>query len=112
MIPSVTVRRDGTTIIWIALLLLAALGLASVALRLIFPEDGATQIEQLRQRILTMFDSTAGQTTARLAELAQFDGRFVHPVVTLLHIVPGGILIALVPIQLSRPIRTRFPSFH
>ena len=99
--------------LWIALLLLAALGLASVALRLIYPEDGAAQIEQLRQRILTMVDSTAGQTTARLAELAQFDGRFrAHPVATLLHIVPGGILIALVPIQLSRPIRMRFPSFH
>ena len=93
--------------------MLVALGIASVALRWAFPADAAAQVEPLRDHILAMLHRGTGSMAERRIELAQFDGRYqAHLIATLAHIVPGGIFIALLPVQLSRPIRARFPALH
>lgn len=99
--------------LWVALILLVALGIASVALRWAFPADAAAQAEPLRDRIFAMLHLATGAMAERRSELARFDGRYqAHPIAVLAHIVPGGIFIALLPVQLSRPIRARFPALH
>jgi uncharacterized membrane protein len=93
--------------------MLVALGIASVALRWAFPADAAAQVEPLRDHILAMLHRATGSMAERQSELAQFDGRYqAHPIAALAHILPGGIFIALLPVQLSRPIRARFPALH
>jgi uncharacterized membrane protein len=85
------------------------LGVVAVILRLVFPADAATRLEPLRQAILD-----AGiPSEQRLADLADFDGRFAaNPGITALHIVPGGLLLILIPLQLSRAVRTRWVTLH
>ena len=98
---------------WIALLGLVAIGVVSVFLRWRFPDDAAMQLEGLRQIIVTLLYGGQGTSVARVAEVAEFDARFRdHRVITLVHILAGGAFVALVPLQLSRPIRTRYPAFH
>jgi uncharacterized membrane protein len=102
-----------TRVLWIALIVLVALALTSVALRWVFPGDAAAQLEPLRQSIFAMAHIPTGSTTARMMELAQFEGRYqANRLATLVHILPGAIFIALALVQLSRPIRSRFPLLH
>ena len=108
-----TLPSVAATGLWIALIMLVALGIVSVALRWAFPADAAAQIEPLRGRIFAMLHRAAGSMAERRSALAQFDGRYqAHPIAVLAHIVPGGIFIALLPVQLARPIRARFPALH
>jgi uncharacterized membrane protein len=96
------------TLLWGALLFLVALGVAAVVLRLAFLSDAASQLEPLRQAF-------TGQrsTGQRLADLADFDGRFAeNRGMTALHVIPGGILLILVPLQLSTAMRNRFAVVH
>ena len=42
-----------------------------------------------------------------------FDGAFaLHPVLTLSHIIPGGLFMVLAPLQFVPRIRSRYPLFH
>jgi uncharacterized membrane protein len=108
-----TLPSVAATGLWIALIMLVALGIVSVALRWTFPGDAAAQAEPLRNRIFAMLHLATGSMAERRSELAQFDGRYqAHPIAVLAHIVPGGIFIALLPVQLARPIRARFPALH
>ena len=94
---------------WVALIALVVLGAAAVILRLAFPADAASRLEPLRQAIL----DTGPPTEQRLADLADFDARFAaHRGVTALHIVPGGLFLLLLPLQLSRAVRSRWVKVH
>jgi uncharacterized membrane protein len=93
----------------VALIALAALGVLSVSLRLMYPGAAASRLEPLRQWLLGASEPTAD----RVAEVAQFDGHFLaHRGLTALHIVPGGLFLLLLPVQLSRTIRERFAILH
>lgn len=49
----------------------------------------------------------------RPAEVARIEGRFAaHPILTLLHVLPGGIFLLVAPLQFSTWIRTRHIRFH
>ena len=49
----------------------------------------------------------------RSAELARADGRFAaHPLLILLHVIPGGFFLLLAPLQFSTWIRTRHFRVH
>jgi uncharacterized membrane protein len=99
--------------LWIALIMLVALGVGSVALRWAYLADAAAQAEPVRDYFLAMVHGSTGSMAQRRIELAQFEGRYqAHLIATLAHVVPGGIFIALLPVQLSRPIRARFPALH
>src|SRR5687767_15571044 len=92
-----------------ALAALVALGIVSVLLRLMFPTDAAARLEPLREWLV----GPAGTSAERTAEVAQFDAHFyTHRRFTMLHIVPGGLFLALVPLQLSRTVRARFARVH
>ena len=100
-------------VLWVGLIGLVVLGIASVALRWFFPFAAAAQLEPLRQSILDGVSPGLRPTAQRAAELAHFDGRYgIHLFATLTHILPSGVFLALVPMQLSRPVRTRFPALH
>jgi hypothetical protein len=40
------------------------------------------------------------------------EGFAEHPLLTLIHIVPGLVFMLLAPLQLSKKIRLRYPGFH
>jgi len=99
-------------VLWVALVSLVALGLVAVGIRWLHPFDAATQMEPLRQRIIAALHGD-GASTAWAADVARFDGQYrAHPLAMLAHIVPSGVFLALLPVQLSRPVRTRFPGLH
>ena len=107
----------GTTVppnVWrilgcVALVGLVALGVASVVLRLVFPADAASQLEPIRQAIV----GAGGTSDQRLGELAEFDRRFAaNRGITALHIIPGGLFLILLPLQLSGAVRRRLRAFH
>jgi uncharacterized membrane protein len=80
-----------------------------VILRLVFPSDAAGQLELIRQGVV----SSGSSSSERLAEVAEFDQRFtVNRGMTTLHVIPGGLFLILLPLQLSQTVRTRFAAFH
>jgi uncharacterized membrane protein len=88
---------------------LVTLGIVSVLLRLMFPADAGARLEPLREWLA----GSAGTSAERAAEVAQFDAHFsAHRRLTGLHIIPGGLFLALVPLQLSRTLRARFAKVH
>ena len=93
---------------WVGLLALVALGVVGVAIRLVFLADAASQLEPVRRAITGL-----ASTPQRLAELADFDARFAsRPGLTALHVVPGGVFLMLLPLQLSQEVRRRSAAFH
>lgn len=94
-------------------ILLAAIGIVASLGRAIFPTDLAARLDVHRQRVLHDLDRDDPFLPGRAAELARFDGRFAsHPVVTLLHVAPGGLFLLLAPLQFVSRLRTRHPGFH
>ena len=108
--PTNTAYRTG---LWIALIGLVALGVLAVGLRVRSPGDAATQLEALRQTLLSLVHGPQEITPSRLTEIAEFEGRFRdHRLPTLGHVLAGGVFLLFIPFQLSRPVRARFPAFH
>jgi uncharacterized membrane protein len=86
---------------------------AAAAGRTRFPTDLATRADPFRTRLLASLDRSDPFAPYRPAELAFFDGRFAaRPFLTLLHVVPGGLFLALAPLQFSSRIRNRHIGFH
>jgi hypothetical protein len=57
--------------------------------------------------------TTAGAPAAASAAAEPFDANFAkHPLITLLHIIPGGFFMILGPLQFLPKIRNRYPRFH
>jgi hypothetical protein len=91
-----TLPSLAATGLWIALIMLVALGIVSVALRWAFPADAAAQVEPLRDRVFAMLHRATGATAERRIELARFDGRYqAHPIAVLaLTLTPAGLSAA------------------
>jgi Predicted membrane protein (DUF2306) len=83
-------RRDRR--LWIALVILCAIGAAAVA-----------------RRIVALETAPAAGSSA----LANLDAHFVAKAgMTLLHIIPSLLFVLLVPLQFVTSLRCRYPRFH
>jgi uncharacterized membrane protein len=90
---------------------LVVIGVVSAAGRALFIPDLLTRVEPGRIAILSMFHDPAIAHTE--AELHAFDHRYGdHPSVTLLHVIPGGLFLALAPLQFWAVLRRRNPALH
>ncbi len=102
-----------TRAVWRAVGLLVLLGVAAAVGRGVFLADLATRGEPFRQQLLYAFHQNDPHELQRPEELYRFDSRFAaHPLVALLHVVPGGIFLTLALLQFSTSVRSRYLQFH
>jgi len=100
-------------VLWGSVILLAVIGVGAAVGRWVFLADFATRVDPVRERILDVLRLVDPFLMERAEGLDQFDGRFAaHPVLTLLHVLPGGIFLVLAPFQFSSRIRGRHIQFH
>jgi uncharacterized membrane protein len=108
-LPPVPVVR----VLWVGVALLVAVGLFSVVGRGAFPGDFARRADPTRQRVLAALDREDPLARERAAEIDRFDRRFGGDrLMTMLHILPGGLILLLAPFQFSPRIRNRHIRFH
>jgi len=89
--------------LWWGVGLLAALGVASAVGRAVSVAGGGLSYEQVSQLMPAHL----------VREAFEFDRWFVmHPALTFVHVVPGGIFLALAPLQFSSRLRSRHVRFH
>jgi uncharacterized membrane protein len=99
--------------VWIALLVLAALGVTAGAYRAMYVDDAAMRAEPLRERILAAAGKTDPALARRVPEIQLFDRQYSDDrLMTLVHVVPGAIFLAFAPLQFSVRIRNRYRRFH
>ena len=99
--------------IWSVVIGLVLIGVAAAIARALFPTDLITYAEPFRTRVLASLQITDPFAADRPAELLRVDGRFAaHPFLTLLHVVPGGILLLFAPLQFSSRVRNRHRQLH
>ncbi len=78
-----------------------------------FPDDLFTIAEPYRQRFFLQLGLNDPFASTRLEDMRWWDGRFAaNRIVTLLHVVLGGVLLILGPLQFSRRIRSRHIQLH
>jgi uncharacterized membrane protein len=108
-LPPVSVVRA----LWFGVALLVVVGMGATIGRGVFHADFATRADPVRQQILAALHREDPLASTRPEELDRFDGRFgADPFVTMLHILPGGLLLILAPLQFSSRIRSRHIRFH
>lgn len=108
MPPALAVRA-----LWFGVVLLVVVGTLASAGRSVFRGDLAVRADPVREKLLAAFHRNDPFLTLRAEELARFDGRYAaNPALTLLHVLPGGLVLILAPLQFSPRIRRRFIAFH
>jgi uncharacterized membrane protein len=99
--------------LWSGVALLVIIGVGAVIGRGVFTSDFATRADPVRERVMAAFHREDPFVARRAEELDRFDGRFAaNPVLTLLHILAGGIFLILAPLQFSSRVRSRHIQFH
>jgi hypothetical protein len=97
--PELFLRR----VLWSGVILLAAAGITAAIARAVSVASGGFTYNQISQLL-------PAQT---VEEAHNFERWFAsYPVLTYLHVIPGGFLLALAPFQLSSRIRNRYLRFH
>ena len=105
--------RAPAILLWCGVILLSAIGVAAAISRGVFLEDFGTRADPLRERFLDVLGLSDPHASQRPEDLRRFDSRFAdHPILTVLHILPGGIILVLAPLQFSSRIRSRHIRFH
>lgn len=94
-------------LIWCAVAILVAIGAAAAIHRGLAVAGAGFAYHQVHHQIRPTLSADAVQ------DLEDYDRGFVaYPVLTFLHIVPGGIFLVLAPFQFSARIRGRHIRFH
>lgn len=107
------ISRHLLTAVWAGFTLLLIVGIGAAVLRASFLSDLAARLEPLRSSVLSLFGLSEPNIALRASEVARVDSRFAaYPWATLLHVLPGGVLLALVPLQFSQRVRSRYREFH
>jgi len=102
-----------TRALWAVVAVLVATGVFAAVGRTVFPDDFITRAEPVREWSMAAMGRHDPLALQRPAELARMDSSFAaHPVLTLLHVVPGGLFLLLAPLQFSSRIRSRNPALH
>lgn len=99
MKPGIPLRRA----VWAAVLFLAFVG-SAVAIR---------RMVHLAPILVRGYHPPSGASNPRAAQFAALDDLFAHhPILTLIHIVPGLFFMLLGPLQFSSTIRSRHLRWH
>ena len=105
--------RSVRIVLWCGVGLLVTIGMVAALGRGLFVADFATRAEPFRQQLLHALNLADPNALDRAAEVHHFDSPFAaHPLLTLLHVLPGGILLMLAPLQFSSRLRGRHIRFH
>jgi uncharacterized membrane protein len=109
MAAAASVTRSVSTVV----LVLIAIGLAATIGRVLFPADLIQRSVSVRAGLLQAWDPVDHLNPQRQAEIARADRPFAeHRVLTLLHVVPGGLFFLFAPLQFSARLRTRYLKLH
>lgn len=99
-------------LLWAATIVLAALGVFAAGMRAVYVGDYASRMEERRQEVLAALGRPDPPGLDRAAIDREVDRRFVERrLLTLLHVVPGGLYLLLAPLQLSKRVRSNV-TFH
>src|SRR5687767_10046280 len=94
---------------WCLVAVLSLIGVAAAAGRAFFVADLGARVEPIRPLILEFFRVQDPHAPERPREVARFDRPFAaHPIIALLHVVPGGVFLMLAPLQFSSLLRSRY----
>jgi uncharacterized membrane protein len=105
--------RRLTPVLWAMTAVLVVIGVGAAVGRIVFADDFITRAEPVRQWLMEALQRDDPFALERPAELARVDGKFAaHPLLTLLHVLPGGIFLLFAPLQFSTRIRTRHLRLH
>jgi uncharacterized membrane protein len=89
--------------LWGGVAILGAIGIVAAIGRFVSVVNGGLGYDEIRR----LMPAESAQ------EAYEFDRWFVaYPALTLLHVVPGGLFLALAPFQFSSRIRNRYVRFH
>lgn len=100
-------------LIWMAAIALVLIGIASVIARLWYPAELTIRMEPTRKSVMERFGRTDPLAAQREDVLQRFEGRYAaHPVVVYVHVIAGGLFLALLPLQFSSVVRRRFLRWH
>lgn len=99
--------------LWTVAAVLIVVGVGAAIGRLVFADDFVTRAEPVRQWFMDALHRNDPFALQRPAELARVDGKFAaHPLLTLWHVLPGGVFLLFAPLQFSTWIRNRHIRFH
>jgi uncharacterized membrane protein len=100
-------------VLWCVAVLLVLIGVIAALGRALFMADLATRAEPIRERFFEALRVVDPFAAERPAELQRFDSQYAdHPRATLVHVVCGGVLLALVLVQFSPRVRGRHIAWH
>jgi uncharacterized membrane protein len=90
-------------VLWTAVIFLSIIGVAVAVRRIVY----------LTPILLHGYAAPASPPNSRAAQFAALDAIFArHPVLTIVHIIPGLLFMILGPLQFSSSIRTRHLTWH
>ena len=93
--------------------LLVFIGILGAVGRALFPANIISLLDPSRSRLVHFLGLSEMDREVRRSEVAKMDGSFAqHRFATYLHVIPGGIFLALAPLQFSRRLRGQYPRFH
>ena len=99
--------------LWCAVGWLTAVGVVAALARSLYLADFGARLDPVRTQVMDRLDRRDPFAAHRAEELDLFDRRFAaHPIMTRLHILPGGLFLLLAPFQFSPRIRRRHIRFH
>lgn len=102
-----------TQALWAVTALLVIVGVGAAIGRIVFADDAITRVEPVRQWYMDALHLEDPFAAERPAELALVDGKFAaNRLLTLWHVLPGGIFLLFAPMQFSAWIRRRYIRFH
>jgi uncharacterized membrane protein len=99
--------------LWAVAAVLVIIGVGAAIGRVAFADDVITRAEPVRQWLMDALHRKDPFAAQRPAELALVDGKFAtNRLLTLWHVLPGGIFLLFAPLQFSTWIRMRCTRFH
>jgi uncharacterized membrane protein len=99
--------------LWFGVALLVTVGVLASIGRGVFPGDFAARADPVRQQLFEFLHREDPHAARRPEEIEHFDSRFdADPLLTVLHVLPGGIFLVLAPLQFSSRVRNRHLRFH
>ena len=102
-----------TRAIWSTLVVLVIVGVAAAIGRAAYIDDFGARVDPVRERGMTALHRTEPFPYERAAEIAAVDKKYAeHPILILLHVLPGALFLLLAPFQFSKRIRSRHIRYH
>jgi len=111
--PPARIPRAVASLLWCAIALLVPITITSSVVRTIAVIDPGAAIVELQRWILRSLNSDSAFLMQMARDMPRLDGRYLaHRTVTLLHVVPGALFLALAPFQFSARMRNNHIRFH